>query len=847
MQTLTRFTRLAGALSVALLLLFGLVACSRDEETPPTETPAPEATSLPAEGDAWERIQASGRMVVGTAADYPPFAYYTSDFQLDGYDIALIRAIADELDVELEIRDMAFDGLGGALQVNQIDAAIAAISATEERRQLIDFSNIYFVSEDAVLAQAGAGITVDEAADLAAFRVGVQAGTVYEEWMERELVETNLMPASNLFVYADLEKAVEDLGNGLIDVFVADLQPLQLAERTGVFEIVARGLNRQLFAIALPQGSSLRAPINDALTNVQNAGLLADLGDRFLNLEPDEIVPLPPADPTPTPGAPPTAVPPPAQCVDAMRFIEDLNLDDQDMTNPPVMSPGQAFTKAWRIQNVGTCSWDSRYLFTYVDGNVPAARMGGLPTPIQGEVVPGATYDVSVDLVAPLIPGVYQGFWSMRGPGGLLFGDRVWVGITVPAAPTPTPLPTATPSASIAFLVDRTTINAGECVTFSWDVRNASSVFFYAQGEPWNLNQVPAQGSQVECPSTTTTYDLRVLKPDNTTEIRSIRIDVLPPPAAAPELVSFTITPDHQITVGQCVDVRWQVRGDVTNIRVTRDATTLWNGAPLNGTSRDCPPAGNVVYAIEATGPGGTSRAQRTLTVTPQATPPPQATATPRPATATPQPPVDQPPVINSFSVAPSSINAGDCVTASWSVGGNVNLVQLRRNGAAVIDNAALSGSANDCLSQPGSYTYRIEAYSATGQLAFQQATVTVGSPPPGSDPLEGTAWVLQTMNGAPLLAGAEITVVFGDTGNLSGSSGCNTYNGAYQVTGASLSVGQLSGTNVFCGTPEGIMDQENTYKSILTSATGFEISGQQLTIRGTRGTLVYINMIGPR
>jgi len=121
-----------------------------------------------------------------------------------------------------------------------------------------------------------------------------------------------------------------------------------------------------------------------------------------------------------------------------------------------------------------------------------------------------------------------------------------------------------------------------------------------------------------------------------------------------------------------------------------------------------------------------------------------------------------------------------------------------------------------------------------------------MGSPSPGDNPLEGTAWVLVTLNGTPVLAGSEITIVFGDSDNLSGSSGCNTYNGTYQVSGSALSVGPLSGTNSLCVSPEGIMEQETLYKSTLSSATGFQATANQLTIRSSRGTLVYSISISP-
>jgi ABC-type amino acid transport substrate-binding protein len=113
------------------------------EDTPTAETGALDGI--------WQRIQDEGRIVVGAAANYPPFEYYTDEFRLDGFDIALISEIGQLLGLEVVVVDMAFDGLRGALTVGQIEMAISAISYTPERDAVVDFSNIYFVSEDAFL------------------------------------------------------------------------------------------------------------------------------------------------------------------------------------------------------------------------------------------------------------------------------------------------------------------------------------------------------------------------------------------------------------------------------------------------------------------------------------------------------------------------------------------------------------------------------------------------------------------------------------------------------------------------------------------------------------------------
>ena len=612
---------------VLIMLLGTLVACSTPEETlpsePPTEEPvAPEAvetaTSAPIPDDgelteepdqAWARIQSDGRMHVGTAADYPPFEFYNSNHQLDGFDIALIRAIGQELGVIVDLTDIAFSGMGDSMLSGQVDVAIAALSITPEREAAVDFSNVYYIGEDAILAAAGSDITgIGEQGDLVPYTLGVQASSVYEDWAREQLIDTGLMPEENLYIYARTEQAVTDLVAGRVQLVMMDKAPAEIAEGLFDVSIIASGLHRQRYAIALPQGEeTLRREINKALINLQNEGVLADLAEQYLDL--DEIPPI-------------EEVVPPVEeegaiaigCTDAMAFIGDLNLDDNNMQNPPVMAPGQAFRKGWRVKNIGTCTWNSGYSLDYVSGNVSAAQMGGSTVPVRGQVLPGQTYDFWADLVAPTYPGTYQGFWEMHNDQSEPFGQRIWVGIRVPAPPTPVPVPTQTPSPTISFTVDRTTIKEGECVTFSWNVQNIQAVWFYPDGEDYNKYPTTGQNSSTQCPRTTTTYNLRVQYTDGSVEIRQITIFV-EPSNSAPKITSFTVSPPS-VNAGQCVQISWRVEGNVDSVVISRDSIVLWGGAPLAGTTNDCPSTpGFAIYVIEASGPGGTARLQQNVSV----------------------------------------------------------------------------------------------------------------------------------------------------------------------------------------------------------------------------------------
>jgi len=554
--------------------------------------------------------------------------------------------------------------------------------------------------------------------DLAPYRVGVQQASVFQDWLEDELINTGKMASTNLFVYSRIDQGFIDLELGRLDLLVMDLPAAEVTVKEHGFKLAAQGLHREFYAIAMRKGeNTLRTRINQALVTLAQEGVIDDLAKKYLDIDQGDLVPVPSPTPVPTRDPQqPTPTPLPG-CFVGMAWVAELTHDDQNMTNPPVLQPGQSFQKGWRVRNTGTCTWDSSYSLAYVQGNVPAAQMGGQPVPVQGQVAPGATYDFYANLVAPLTPGTYQGIWQMRNKNFSAFGERIWVGIRVPAGPAPTAVPTQTPSPGINFTVDRTSITQGECVTFHWDVNNVKEVYFYSQGQNWQDHGVAGQGSRQECPSQTITYYLRVVKLDDSVEMREIAIAVQPA-ANAPNIVRFTIEPAGQIGVGQCVTLRWDVQGDVSPVKLLRNNTPLWDGAPFRGNYQDCPPgAGDMTYVIEASGPGGTSRATQHIKVV-------EAAATPTAApTGVPNP------VIDAFTVNPAQIQINECVAIGWSASGGTESVRLSRNGQVVQDNAGVSGSVQDCLSDPGTTTYVLEARNRVGVTVSSQASVQVASP----------------------------------------------------------------------------------------------------------------------
>jgi ABC-type amino acid transport substrate-binding protein/heat shock protein HslJ len=824
-------------ISIACLALaLILTACAQPTPIAPTQPPVPTSTPAPAmptraaptqapQDPSWQTVQQSGVLRVGTSADYPPFEYYNDKFALDGFDIALIQQIGTKLGLKVELNDFAFDGLPAAVGIDQVDVAIAALSVTPDRQAIADFSNVYYVGEDAVLSRPDADPqSLQNPRALAAARLGVQVNSVYQTYAQDKLIDTGAMPKQNLYVYTDISQAVDDLKAKRIDAVWLDLQPAQSFVDAGGVKILAQNLNQQLYAIGLKKGAdTLRDKINDALTQLQNDGTLAKLQQQYLGVNPDDIVPPPTAVPTPV-GPQPTAVPP--ACLDGSQWVADLSYDDHNMTSPPVLNPGQSFTKGWRLRNNGTCTWTTRYVLAFTTGNVPAAQMGGQPVPVTRDVRPGDTFDFQVNLIAPIVPGTYQGFWNMRNAQNQKFGETVWVGITVPGAATPTPAPTQTPAPNINFTANPTSITAGQSVLFQWSVQNVQAVYFYHDGQNWQDHGVAGVGQSTEYPPSTMNYYLRVVQRNNSVVVRTITISVTPA-TNAPVIGHLSVSPP-QITVGQCVNVDWSVSGDVTRVALLINNSPVWDGAPISGNYQDCPnAAGTRVYTLQASGPGGTAKQQTSVNVQ----------DIPQPPTNTPVPPtlVPQAPVIQNFTVAPTNIEQGQCVIASWTTGGGTTRVQLQRDGAVIWDNAPLNSSVQDCPpnTAPAMIKYTLAASNNAGQQDTRDVSVQVAAAPQ-QNPLANTSWQLQSMQGGPVAEGVSITAYFGGDGSLSGNGGCNPYNTTYVVGDQAITIYPPVSTGALCGDPADTAEQ--TYLGLLPQAANFQINGNQLILTGNSG-----------
>lgn len=218
------------------------------------------------------------KLVVGTSADYPPFSFFKNG-EITGFEVELIRAIAQELGKEAVLKDMSFDSIIGALQAKRIDLAISAISVTPERQKRADFTISYHHSMSVLLVSRNAEISAPN--DLSGKTLGVQMGTTHEMLAKSDWQPT--VPNLSLRSLSKIPELIQDFRSGRLSAILLGVSEAEGIMKTHPdFKVVRLPGTESEFAIALPIASPLTEEINKIITKWQQDGTLQKLEQKWL-------------------------------------------------------------------------------------------------------------------------------------------------------------------------------------------------------------------------------------------------------------------------------------------------------------------------------------------------------------------------------------------------------------------------------------------------------------------------------------------------------------------------------------------------------------------------------------
>ncbi|NDY93308.1 basic amino acid ABC transporter substrate-binding protein [Ideonella livida] len=283
--TLRRRTFTLGAALATPLLATLLSACGR------TEAPAAPTASAPTPAAA----PAARIYTVGTDAVYAPFEFQNERGEIQGFDIDLVKAVAQRAGIEVKFVNTPWEGMFNTLAQGDRDILVSAITITPERAQTMDFSAPYFDARQLIAVPAAS--KVQRFADLKPLRVAVQTGTTGDEVVSQLLGKTN--PRLKRFESTPL--ALQELDAGGVDAVVADNGVIAhyVAHHPGArFKSVEDpSFIPEQYGLVVKKGNAaLLAQLNDGLVKLLADGGYAEIHTRWFG-----------AAPTALPGSVPTA------------------------------------------------------------------------------------------------------------------------------------------------------------------------------------------------------------------------------------------------------------------------------------------------------------------------------------------------------------------------------------------------------------------------------------------------------------------------------------------------------------------------------------------------------------
>jgi polar amino acid transport system substrate-binding protein len=207
--------------------------------------------------------------VVGIDAEYPPYSYLDSEGNAIGFDVESMKWIAEDQGFEVTFQPTAWDGIIPALQAGKIDLIYSGMTITEERAEVVSFSEPYWQVNQAVAIYQDSGVTMDDL-HAGSLVVGAQRGTTAAFWVEENLIDTGKMAEDDLKLYDSFPLVVTDLSNKRIDAAMYDRPPMEDAIAGKSLEIIGEINTGELYGVAVRQeDTELLAMINDGLANLQ--------------------------------------------------------------------------------------------------------------------------------------------------------------------------------------------------------------------------------------------------------------------------------------------------------------------------------------------------------------------------------------------------------------------------------------------------------------------------------------------------------------------------------------------------------------------------------------------------
>lgn len=229
-------------------------------------------------GESVQAIIDEGVLVVGTDSAYAPFAFIdttTENKEPIGIDVEVAQAVADELGVELKLEPMQFKALLSSMSTGMVDICIAAITPTDERKEVADFSESYIQCEDKMMIKAERAEELGTLEDFYGKKIAAVTGSIQEKFAQDFITDVDL------FSSPDIPTEILELQAGNIDGIVIERsvgqQYLAAYPELTYSDAVMEGSYAKTYAVAMNKGSDdLKVVIDGVIEKLVNEGKIEE-------------------------------------------------------------------------------------------------------------------------------------------------------------------------------------------------------------------------------------------------------------------------------------------------------------------------------------------------------------------------------------------------------------------------------------------------------------------------------------------------------------------------------------------------------------------------------------------
>ncbi|WP_211442544.1 basic amino acid ABC transporter substrate-binding protein [Collimonas humicola] len=248
---------------LTVLALGALSACSKHEDAP-------------AAGAAVKEY------VVGTGATYAPFEYENEHKELVGFDIDVLKAVAEKEGFKVKFVNTPFDGIFTALAQGDRDIIISGLTITEKRKLTVDFSDPYFEAGQVIVVPDDSKI--GKITDLKPLKVGVLQGSTGDEMMQKLAGDNN----ANIKRFESTPLAMKELETGGVSAVIADkgavAHYLSNNQVKGIHMVTDDNFPKEYFGIAVQKGNAaLLGKINQGLAAIKADGSYDKLHAQYFD------------------------------------------------------------------------------------------------------------------------------------------------------------------------------------------------------------------------------------------------------------------------------------------------------------------------------------------------------------------------------------------------------------------------------------------------------------------------------------------------------------------------------------------------------------------------------------